>query len=201
MDKKVTISDLHLWSSTGQPSTSTKVGSTLHTKVSSGKIRNPELAPVHSSDRQCVRVRSLTRTHFAFCLHFSVLLYIPALTNLSFSYVWWTVSLKQDLRSSTGSGLAVRGRPVCLQRVLLSDWGSVENMWCKQSVDHSFLRFDWSVCQPRRRAKPYRVLQTMKSILCSQCLNFIYYIYWSLFIECFCHLSFSIPAHLSTNQH
>lgn len=71
---------------------------------------------MHSSDRQCVRVRSLK----AFCLHFSVLLYIPALTNLSFSYVWWTVSLKQDLRSSTGSGLAVRGRPVCLQRVLLS---------------------------------------------------------------------------------
>lgn len=144
---------------------------------------------------------SVCACYFAFCLHFSVLMYIPALTNLSFSYVWWTVSLKQDLRSSTGSGLVVRGRPVCLQRVLLSDGGSVENMWCKQSVDHSFLRCDWSVCQPRRRAKPYRVLQTMKSILCSRCLNFIYYIYWSLFIECFCHLSFSIPAHLSTNQH
>lgn len=89
------------------------------------------------------------------------------------------MSLKQDLRSSTGSGLAVRGRPVCLQRVLLSDGGSVENMWCK-SVDHSFLCCDWSVRQPRRRVKPYRVLQTMKSILCSQCLNFIYCIYWSL---------------------
>lgn len=109
-------------------------------------------------------------------------MYIPALTNLSFSYVWWTVSLKQDLRSSTGSGLVVQGRPVCLQSSVVR-WRQCRKYVVQAVCGPLFLAL-WLVCLPATQKSEAIQSVTnnekhpLQSVLELYILYLLIFIYW-----------------------